>query len=67
VICGTFLPYLVIPVANFLFTVTDQSQRQFDAGTGEKIEQCSIMCWFPALAFLDASLVLVATLHALVY
>jgi len=48
-------------------TITDQSQHQFDAGTGEEIEQCSILCLFPALAFLDIFLALVATLHVLVY
>jgi len=47
--------YLILlnQVANVLFTVIDQSLHQLDAGTGKKIEQFSILCRFPALAFLD--------------
>jgi len=54
-----------IPVANFLFAVTDQSPCQFDAATCEKIEHCSVLCRFPALAFLGIFPSLVATLHLL--
>jgi len=49
-----------------LFTVTDQSQHPFDAGTSKEIQQCSIVCQFPALAFLDIFLAQAATLLALV-
>ena len=71
---NSFFSYMPINCSTFssdhsmlLFTVTDQSQRQLDAGTGEKIEQCSILCWFPALAFLVIFPAPGATLHVLVY